>query len=200
MTTSSRVDDIRTILESTATDDELAAKIDQVKAELQAVDGALGEEGSSYLGIVDKGELEKRRQLLTKRCNLLQEERQLLQTLRFQLAEEEGTGTERTDLRAPPSSQAPRRSSSTSNSKDSTTAAAPPQQSSPSLRIQSPSAPTSPPAIRPKFSYPPLSPPAASKGDASSPMDFLKRNSAALGKKQAGAAAAGRPNASGHGS
>lgn len=53
-TASSRVDDIRLILESTATDDELAVKIDRVKAELQAVDGALGDEGSSYLGIVDK--------------------------------------------------------------------------------------------------------------------------------------------------
>ena len=54
ITTSPRVDDIRLILESTATDDELAGKIHLVKAELQAVDGALGDEGSLYLGIVDK--------------------------------------------------------------------------------------------------------------------------------------------------
>lgn len=53
-TPSPRVDDIRTILDSTATDDELVVKIYQVKAELQAVDGAIGDEGSSYLGIVDK--------------------------------------------------------------------------------------------------------------------------------------------------
>ena len=54
ITTSSRVDGIRLVLESTATDDELAVKIDLVKTELQAVDGALGDEGTSYLGIVDK--------------------------------------------------------------------------------------------------------------------------------------------------
>lgn len=55
ITTSSGVDeDIRLVLESAATDSELAVKIDGVKAELQAVDGALGDEGSSYLGIVDK--------------------------------------------------------------------------------------------------------------------------------------------------
>lgn len=52
--TSPRVDDIRLILESTATDDELALKIDHVKTELRAVDGALGDEGPSYLGIIDK--------------------------------------------------------------------------------------------------------------------------------------------------
>lgn len=52
--TTSRVDDIRLVLESTSTDDELALKIGHVKTELRAVDGALGENGSSYLGIVDK--------------------------------------------------------------------------------------------------------------------------------------------------
>lgn len=49
-----RVDDIRLVLESTAPDDELGVKIDHVKAEIQAVGEALGDEGPSYLGIVDK--------------------------------------------------------------------------------------------------------------------------------------------------
>eukprot|EP00752_Nemacystus_decipiens_P004712 g4296.t1 len=197
ITVSPRVDDIRLILESTAADGELAMKIDRVEAELQAVDGALSE-GSLYLGIVDKGELKKRGQLLEKKCKLLKEERELLQSLRAELAEEERIGTERVEPRAPSSPALRRSTSDNAAAAAAAAAAASPQQPPPSLQIQTSAPPTSPPAAKRTFSYPPLSPPAGSKGDANSIGDFLKRNAAAVAKKAG--AAAGRSDAAGHGS
>lgn len=52
--TSARLGDLRLILESTATDEELARKVKNATDELQAVVEALGDEGPTYLGIVDK--------------------------------------------------------------------------------------------------------------------------------------------------
>ena len=54
VTASSRLGDLRLILDSTSTDEELALKVKNATVELQAVVEALGDEGPSYLGIVDK--------------------------------------------------------------------------------------------------------------------------------------------------
>lgn len=50
---SRRVDDMRLVLDSTPSDEELAKKVHDVRIELEAVDRALADEGT-YLGIVDK--------------------------------------------------------------------------------------------------------------------------------------------------
>lgn len=50
---SRRLDDMRLVLESTPSDEELAKKVRDVVAELDAVDRARADEGT-YLGIVDK--------------------------------------------------------------------------------------------------------------------------------------------------
>ncbi|CAM9387494.1 unnamed protein product [Pylaiella littoralis] len=82
---SRRMDDIRLIIESSLSDNYMMKKISKVRDELQAVELALADDGT-YLGIVDKGELEKRKGQLKRRIRLLQEEGELMQTLRHQLA------------------------------------------------------------------------------------------------------------------
>ncbi|CBN74663.1 hypothetical protein Esi_0037_0083 [Ectocarpus siliculosus] len=63
---------------------ELAKKVRDAVLELKAVDRALADEGT-YLGIVDKAELEKRRYILVRRRFVLREERELVQKLRVEV-------------------------------------------------------------------------------------------------------------------
>ncbi|CAM9687025.1 unnamed protein product [Ectocarpus fasciculatus] len=160
---SRRLDDMRLVLESTPSDEELAKKVRDVVEELDAVDRARADEGT-YLGIVDKGELEKRRHILVQRRYVLREERDLGQKIRVQVEVEERAAAERRERQAS-SSPASKSSSGNKNggTKSSVTTA---QQSSPSARV--PAAPAAQaPARAP--ARPPASAPAPARAPAVAP-------------------------------
>ncbi|CAM9874324.1 unnamed protein product [Scytosiphon promiscuus] len=144
---------------------------------------------------MDGEELEKRKYVLEKRCNLLREEKSLLQSLRTQLAEEEGGSAvaDQVEPRAPSSPASRRPGNKHHNNGADATA----QPSSPPVRVSlsaagSPSggAPSAGSPSAPRRSIYQLAPPKTTKGGGGGIEDFLKKNSEAVGKKLA--AGAGR--------
>lgn len=80
--------EIRLVVGASLPDEELELKAEAVEQELEAIDKALADEGT-YLGIVDKGELDKRKELLERKLTLLKQERDYLHALNVALREED---------------------------------------------------------------------------------------------------------------
>lgn len=88
LSAASRIDNMRLILESTPSDEELSNKLERVGEEIRAINQTI-QGNDSYLGIDDEEKLKDRLKTLTEKRDLVREERELLHKVRIAVADVE---------------------------------------------------------------------------------------------------------------